>query len=91
MKARVENVLERGKVGEKYINEEPLCRALSRWTDGSFTRQDHPTVIQVCIIHALVIIICANIYLHNNLRVISNIHLVGSNATYYNLITLSSN
>lgn len=56
MKARVENVLERGKVGEEYITEELQRRALSKWTDGSFTRQDHPTVIQViCIIHGFII------------------------------------
>jgi hypothetical protein len=47
MKARVENVLERGKVGEEYITEELQSRAFSKWTDESFTGQDHPTVIQV--------------------------------------------
>ncbi|XP_059442521.1 cellulose synthase-like protein G3 isoform X2 [Corylus avellana] len=47
MKARVENVLDRGKVGEEYVNEELQSRAFSKWTEESFTRQDHPTVIQI--------------------------------------------
>ncbi|XP_040990836.1 cellulose synthase-like protein G3 [Juglans microcarpa x Juglans regia] len=46
MKARVEEVVERGKVGKEYITEEIEGKAFSKWTDG-FTRQDHPTVIQV--------------------------------------------
>jgi hypothetical protein len=59
-------VLERGKVGEEYITEELQSRAFSKWTDESFTGQDHPTVIQVFffffIIHGFIIIICVNIY-----------------------------
>ena len=46
MKVRVENVVERGKVGDEYITGEQERQAFSKWTDG-FTRQDHPTVIQV--------------------------------------------
>ncbi|PON68985.1 Cellulose synthase [Trema orientale] len=45
-KARVENVVERWKVGDEYITGEKEREAFSKWTDG-FTRQDHPTVIQV--------------------------------------------
>ena len=52
MKVRVENVLERGKVGEEYITCEQEGKALSKWTDG-FTRQDHSTVIQVCFLRGL--------------------------------------
>ncbi|XP_035541566.1 cellulose synthase-like protein G3 isoform X2 [Juglans regia] len=47
MKARVENIVERGKVGEEYIASEQEQEAFNKWTAGSFTRQDHPTVIQV--------------------------------------------
>ncbi|KAL5552418.1 hypothetical protein UlMin_002594 [Ulmus minor] len=46
MKARVKNVVERGKVDDQYITDEQYHQAFSKWTDG-FTRQDHPTVIQV--------------------------------------------
>ncbi|XP_024028555.1 cellulose synthase-like protein G3 [Morus notabilis] len=46
MKVRVENVVERGKVGDEFITGEEESQAFNKWTDG-FTRQDHPTVIQV--------------------------------------------
>ncbi|PON34228.1 Cellulose synthase [Parasponia andersonii] len=46
MKVRVENVVERGKVGDEYITGQEEGQAFSKWTDG-FNRQDHPTVIQV--------------------------------------------
>ncbi|KAG2680821.1 hypothetical protein I3760_11G115900 [Carya illinoinensis] len=46
MKARVENIVERGKVGEEYFASEQEHEAFNKWTAG-FTRQDHPTVIQV--------------------------------------------
>ena len=46
MKGRVENVVERGKVGDEYITCEEEREAFNKWTEG-FTRQDHPTVIQV--------------------------------------------
>ncbi|KAL5552417.1 hypothetical protein UlMin_002593 [Ulmus minor] len=46
MKARVKNVVERGKVDDQYITDEQYHQAFTKWTDG-FTRQDHPTVIQV--------------------------------------------
>lgn len=48
MKIRVDNAVERGKVGDEYMTGEEERRAFNRWTEG-FTRQDHPTVIQVCI------------------------------------------
>ncbi|KAL5551587.1 hypothetical protein UlMin_001763 [Ulmus minor] len=46
MKVRVENVVERGKVDDQYITDEQYHQGFAKWTDG-FTRQDHPTVIQV--------------------------------------------
>ena len=46
MKIRVENVVERGKVGDEYITSEQQRQALNKWTEG-FTRHDHPSVIQV--------------------------------------------
>ncbi|XP_021279038.1 cellulose synthase-like protein G3 isoform X1 [Herrania umbratica] len=46
MKVRVEHVVETGKVGEEYITSDHDRHALSKWTD-EFTRQNHPTVIQV--------------------------------------------
>ncbi|CAL8157700.1 unnamed protein product [Prunus armeniaca] len=46
MKARVKNVIERGKVAQEYITGEEEIQAFSKWTE-EFTRQDHPTVIQV--------------------------------------------
>ncbi|XP_008239158.1 PREDICTED: cellulose synthase-like protein G3 [Prunus mume] len=46
MKVMVNNVIERGKVGDEYITGERVKLAFRKWTDG-FTRQDHPTIIQV--------------------------------------------
>ncbi|KAF5478064.1 hypothetical protein F2P56_004654 [Juglans regia] len=46
MKIKVDNVVERGKVGDEYMTGEEELRAFNKWTEG-FTRQDHPTVIQV--------------------------------------------
>lgn len=46
MKKWVESVVESGKVGE-YL-EEVEHEAFSKWRNGLFTPQDHPTVIQVC-------------------------------------------
>ena len=46
MKGRVENVVERGKVEDEYITCEEERETFNKWTEG-FTRQDHPTVIQV--------------------------------------------
>ncbi|XP_057510217.1 cellulose synthase-like protein G3 [Actinidia eriantha] len=46
MKGRVENVVERGKVEDEYITCEEEREAFNKWTE-EFTRQDHPTVIQV--------------------------------------------
>ncbi|CAL5442744.1 unnamed protein product [Camellia sinensis] len=47
MKARVENVVERGKVGAEYITNQQQREAFNKWTFQGFTRRDHPTVIQV--------------------------------------------
>ncbi|XP_021831798.1 cellulose synthase-like protein G3 [Prunus avium] len=46
MKVMVNNVIERGKVGDEYITGERERLAFRKWTDG-VTRQDHPTIIQV--------------------------------------------
>ncbi|XP_039068125.1 cellulose synthase-like protein G1 [Hibiscus syriacus] len=46
MKAKVENVMNRGEVGEIYINDDEKLEAFNKWKSG-FTLQDHPTVIQV--------------------------------------------
>ncbi|KAF8380020.1 hypothetical protein HHK36_027489 [Tetracentron sinense] len=46
MKEKVESVVERGYVGEECITTEHEREAFNKWTIG-FTRQDHPTVIQV--------------------------------------------
>ncbi|KAI3421468.1 uncharacterized protein J3R85_012294 [Psidium guajava] len=46
MKVRVEHVVERGKVGEDYINGDRERQVLSKWTD-EFTRQNHPAVIEI--------------------------------------------
>ncbi|XP_030500174.2 cellulose synthase-like protein G3 [Cannabis sativa] len=46
MKVRVENVVEKGKIDDEYITKEDEHKAFNKWTDR-FSRQDHPTVIQV--------------------------------------------
>lgn len=45
MKRRVEEVMERGGVGQEY-NMDALNSNFTKWTDG-VTRHHHPTVIQV--------------------------------------------
>nr|XP_048319850.1 cellulose synthase-like protein G3 isoform X5 [Ziziphus jujuba var. spinosa] len=47
VKVKVENVVERGKVGEEYIVHERDLQAFSKWNTPEFTRHEHPTVIQV--------------------------------------------
>ncbi|KAK6935551.1 Cellulose synthase [Dillenia turbinata] len=46
LKSRVESCVERGKVVDEYITNEQDRQAFQKWTQD-FTRQDHPTVIQV--------------------------------------------
>ncbi|KAE8717159.1 Cellulose synthase-like protein G3 [Hibiscus syriacus] len=46
MKAKVENVMNRGEVSEIYINDDEEREVFNKWKSG-FTLQDHPTVIQV--------------------------------------------
>ncbi|KAK1564498.1 hypothetical protein Q3G72_004679 [Acer saccharum] len=46
MKVKIEHVVEIGKVTDEYITSDQEREAFNRWTDR-FTRQDHPTVIQV--------------------------------------------
>lgn len=48
MKVRIENVLSEGKVGEELIAGDGERQALRQWSDtDTFTRQNHPPVIQV--------------------------------------------
>lgn len=48
MKMRVENAVNKGKVSEEFITNEYEREAFNKWTcQGLFTRQDHPTIIQV--------------------------------------------
>ncbi|KAM7525905.1 hypothetical protein LguiA_015807 [Lonicera macranthoides] len=48
MKTRVENVVEKGKVSEEFITNEDEREVFNKWNcQGLFTRQDHPTIIQV--------------------------------------------
>ncbi|KAF6146054.1 hypothetical protein GIB67_033413 [Kingdonia uniflora] len=46
MKEKVESVLVRGSVGDEYIRSEHERGAFEKWSPG-FTRNNHPTVIQV--------------------------------------------
>ncbi|XP_057966797.1 cellulose synthase-like protein G3 [Malania oleifera] len=46
MKDKVESVVEKGRVGEEYIATKAQRQAFTKWTH-EFTRQHHPTVIQV--------------------------------------------
>ncbi|XAR55156.1 Cellulose synthase (UDP-forming) [Bertholletia excelsa] len=48
MKAKVEEVVERGKVSNDCISNKEGGETFSKWTEG-FTRQNHPTVIQVLV------------------------------------------
>lgn len=43
LKVKVNNVIERGKLGHEHITGEGESQAFRKWTD-EFTRQDHPTV-----------------------------------------------
>ncbi|XP_022849637.1 cellulose synthase-like protein G3 [Olea europaea var. sylvestris] len=47
MKARVESVVEKGKVRDEYISNEKQHQVLSQYWTKDFTRQNHPSVIQV--------------------------------------------
>lgn len=47
LKVRVNNVIERGKVGHEHITGEGESQAFRKWTDEFTRRQDHPTVIQI--------------------------------------------
>lgn len=49
MKVRIENVVERGEVREEDIKVEQDRQAFNKWSIPGFTRQDHPSVIQVFI------------------------------------------
>lgn len=44
---KVENVVERGKIGEDHIVHERDRQAFSKWNTPGFTRHEHPTIIQV--------------------------------------------
>lgn len=53
MKRRVESVGEKGKIIDEYKTSEEEAEAFGKWNQG-FTRQDHPTVIQVKI-HSFIV------------------------------------
>ncbi|GAB4857626.1 hypothetical protein Ancab_015532 [Ancistrocladus abbreviatus] len=46
MRLKVESVVEKGKVMDKYIEGEEQRKALSKW-NPNFTRKDHPTIIEI--------------------------------------------
>ncbi|XP_052209371.1 cellulose synthase-like protein G3 isoform X2 [Diospyros lotus] len=46
IKEKVEHVVERGKIPNEFITCEQERQAFNKWTE-EFTRQDHPTIIQV--------------------------------------------
>ena len=50
MRDRVENVVKRGSISNDYIPDQREIEAFSRWTD-EFTPQNHPPVIQVCVLN----------------------------------------
>ncbi|KAL2543799.1 Cellulose synthase-like protein G3 [Forsythia ovata] len=47
MKTRVESVVEKGKVSDAYISNENQLQVLSQYWTQDFTRQNHPSIIQV--------------------------------------------
>ncbi|KAK8324007.1 hypothetical protein V6Z11_A12G274800 [Gossypium hirsutum] len=47
MKMSVEHVVETGKISEEYNTSDDVRQAFSQWSIDGFTRQNHPTVIQV--------------------------------------------
>ncbi|TYI11605.1 hypothetical protein ES332_A09G218400v1 [Gossypium tomentosum] len=46
MKVKVEHVIDKGEVTDEYITDHQQRQAFNKWTK-SFTRMDHPTVIQL--------------------------------------------
>ncbi|CAA3013906.1 cellulose synthase G3 [Olea europaea subsp. europaea] len=50
MKTRVESVVEQGKVSDEYISNEKQHQVLSRYWTKDFTRQNHPSIIQVLLV-----------------------------------------
>ncbi|PPR96025.1 hypothetical protein GOBAR_AA24634 [Gossypium barbadense] len=46
MKVKVEHVIDKGEVTDEYITDHQQRQAFNKWTK-SFTRMDHPTVIQI--------------------------------------------
>ncbi|KAM3396583.1 hypothetical protein P3S68_000095 [Capsicum galapagoense] len=47
MKTRIENVIERGRVDEDYINNDEELQAFTKFWTAGFTRHNHPSIIQV--------------------------------------------
>lgn len=47
MKRRIEEVIEKGKVDEDYINNEEELQAFTKYWTFGFTRHNHPSIIQV--------------------------------------------
>ncbi|CAA3028931.1 cellulose synthase G3 [Olea europaea subsp. europaea] len=50
MKTRVETVVEQGKVSDEYISNEKQHQVLIRYWTKDFTRQNHPSIIQVLLV-----------------------------------------
>lgn len=50
MKVKVEHVIDKDEVTDEYITDHQQRQAFNKWTK-SFTRMDHPTVIQVCLLN----------------------------------------
>lgn len=46
MKTRVEDVVEKGYVGDEYKTSAPAAKAFSRW-GKDFTTPNHPAVVEV--------------------------------------------
>ncbi|KAL5814414.1 hypothetical protein ACOSQ4_025055 [Xanthoceras sorbifolium] len=46
MKFRIDHVVEKGEVSDEYITSDQEREAFDKWKNG-FTRQNHPTIIQV--------------------------------------------
>ncbi|PIN07732.1 Cellulose synthase (UDP-forming) [Handroanthus impetiginosus] len=47
MKIKIENAVERGKISDEYISSDEERKVLNQYWSKNFSRQNHPTVIQV--------------------------------------------
>ncbi|KAL0546964.1 hypothetical protein IC582_016883 [Cucumis melo] len=51
MKRKVEDVIEKGEVGDEFIHGEEERLTFNKWTK-SFTPQSHPTIIKICVLES---------------------------------------